>query len=67
MMKSINQVMQWLIYYKLYGGMIIYHDFFAKGIHGTYIFENQSTTQTSVPECDPSRNSAWYEHNFERI
>ena len=47
--------------YKLYGGIIIYHDFFATGIQGTYIFENQSTTQTSVPESDPSQSGAWFE------
>ena len=58
-----NQVMQWLIYHKPYGGMTI----FATGIQVTYIFENQSITQTSVPECDPSRNSARYEPSFERI
>ena len=40
---------------------------FATGIQGTYIFENQSITQTSVPECDPSRITAWYEPKFERM
>jgi len=40
---------------------------FATGIQGTYIFKNKSTTQTSVPECDPSQNIAWYEPKFERI
>ena len=67
MLKINNQVMQWLIYHKFYGGITIYHEFLQQESRARTYLKNQSTTQIYVPECDPSRNSAWYETKFERI